>query len=196
MESNESSFKYINQEEKEESKLEEKEIYFIISYPKTEKSSSYDKDIEFISENVPAIILEKEIGSYIELRVYKLNIKQKEKSKKRKQSVYIEYVKYEKDTFGKYIIDFDIQENSFVYEVRLQNYSCVININISQDIIPLYDKLEIFLEDLKHNNENDKIEKLYEDTIELYKKKKKYNLLIYLFLKLYDNKNLCSKFNF
>ena len=46
----------------------------------------------------------------------------------------------------------------------------------------------------KLNKKKQKIEKLYEDTIELYENKKYFTLLISLFIKTYkQNKNLCSK---
>ena len=65
---------------------------------------------------------------------------------------------------------------------------------IKQNIVPLYNKLNIFLEALQKNDENNKKEKLYEDTIDLYEKKKQFSLLITLFLKIYEeNKDLCNK---
>jgi len=66
--------------------------------------------------------------------------------------------------------------------------------DIEQTIIPLYNKLDLFLEALETNDENYKKEKLYDESIDLYKKKKKFILLISLFLKIYEhNKDLCSK---
>ena len=50
------------------------------------------------------------------------------------------------------------------------------------------------IEALQENNEINNNEKLYEDTIALYEKKKKFSLLISLFLKMYaQNKYLCTK---
>jgi len=47
---------------------------------------------------------------------------------------------------------------------------------------------------LKANNENNKVEILYDETIDLYKKKKKFSFLICLFLKVYEqSKDSCSK---
>ena len=48
---------------------------------------------------------------------------------------------------------------------------------------------------MKKDNESDKKEeKLYEDTINLYKDKKQFSLLVTLFLKIYQKKkDLCSK---
>ena len=47
---------------------------------------------------------------------------------------------------------------------------------------------------MQKNDEINKKEKLYEDTIDLYEKKKQFSLLITLFLKIYEkNKDLCNK---
>ena len=44
------------------------------------------------------------------------------------------------------------------------------------------------------NNNESKKDKLFEDTIDLYTKKKKFSLLINLFLKIYENKEvLCNR---
>jgi len=70
----------------------------------------------------------------------------------------------------------------------------IVKEKIDQNIVPYYNKLNIFIEALQENNKINNIKKLYEDSIALYEKKKKFSLLISLFLKIYDqNKNLCSK---
>lgn len=60
----------------------------------------------------------------------------------------------------------------------------IVKERIKQNNIPLYNKLDIFLEALEKNGENNKIEKLYEETINLYESKKRFSLLIALFLKI------------
>jgi hypothetical protein len=56
------------------------------------------------------------------------------------------------------------------------------------------DEYVILIEALEENNETNNIEKLYEDTIALYEKKKKFSLLISLFLKMHNQiKVLCKK---
>ena len=95
-----------------------------------------------------------------------------------------------------------MNENSFIYLPELKKGNKIINDyiddsfkeNIEQDIIQNYNIFFIFLEALEKNDENNKKEKLYEDTIALYENEKHFNLLITLFLIIYDkNKNLCSK---
>ena len=65
---------------------------------------------------------------------------------------------------------------------------------IRQNIIPFYESCELYIKALEKNNKQNKIEILFKETIELYKKKKNFSLLIYLFLKIYDKyKHLCSE---
>lgn len=94
-----------------------------------------------------------------------------------------------------YDILFDYKENSFIYEVQLLKgnkfIDNIIKRKIDQNQIPLHYKLDIFLEALKKNNESDKIELLFEETIELYKAKKKFSLFDILIFK-----NLSTKEKF
>lgn len=156
--------------------------------------------MKFISDITPQIIYDKSIekgnGSFIEHNTFKLNIikKEKEKDKKSSTNYKLEY------TIGEdsYEISFSVKENTFVYEPELKKgnkyIDNIVKESIDQDIILLQDKLDIFLEALEKNNETNKKEKLYEETITLYEKKKKFSLLISLFLKIYEeNKSLCSK---
>jgi len=188
----------------------EKEIYFIILRPSEEK---VNLDKKFSSEIAPQRIYtsnEKEKGSSLEHNVFKLNIKknekkekdkkvkdkkeEKEKKEKKSKEYKLEYIEGE----DAYDIVFTVKENTFIYDTELKKgnkwLDNIVKEDINQKIIPLYNKLDLFLEALKANNEIDKIEKLYDETIDLYKKKKKFSLLISLFLKIYEQyKDLCSK---
>ena len=63
-----------------------------------------------------------------------------------------------------------------------------------QKKIPLYNKLNIFIEALNKNNGIYKFDILSEETIDLYKEEKNFSLFIYLFLKIYEKDNiLCSR---
>ena len=177
----------------------EKEIYFIILRPSEEK---VDLDLEFSSsELAPSRIYKKVIqkgkDSFLEENVFKLIIKESEKGKgkekeKEKKSYKIEYIQGD----DAYDILFSNKDNSFVYETELKKgnkyLDNIVKEDIDQKIIPFHNKLNIFIEALKENNESNKIEQLYDETIYLYEKKKKFSLLISLFLKIYDkNKDLC-----
>ena len=171
----------ISQEKKNnfQSSDNEKEIYFIVS------SEQKNFNLKILSEISPQIIYTKITGKendfFIVHNVFKLNIK-KEKDKNNYKIEYIEGM-------DKYNILFFIKENTFIYDIELKK-----NNNYIDNIIPLYIKFDLFLEALEGNNENNKIKKLYEETIELYKNRKKFSLLISLFVKIYEqNKDLCSK---
>ena len=185
-------------------KDKEKDIYLFIIIPKEiEKENQKEEnlnELNFTSEIVPEIIHEKEIkkedGSSFVHRIFKFKRKKEENevnNKGKEISYTIEYI-VGNDV---YTIKFAVKENSFVYDIDLKKSDYYINnivpLNINQGIIPLYNKLEIFLEALQKTNETSKIEKLYEEAIDLYKKEKKFNLLIFLFLRIYEDKNLCSK---
>ena len=187
-------------------KDKEKEIYFIILRPSEEK---VNLDLQFSTEITPQRIYKKSIekgkNSFLEHNVFKLNIKKndkkekdkKEKDKKekdKKENYEIEYIEGE----DAYDILFSVKENTFVYDTELKKGNKwlhnIVKEDIDQKIIPLYNKMDLFIEALEANNENNKIERLYDETIDLYQKKKKFSLLISLFLKIYEQKkDLCSK---
>ena len=166
-----------------ESNHEGKEIYFMILIKKEENLMNKSDKLNFISEIVPRIYYEKEIkienNSSIESKVYKLNLKCE-------IPIVIEY------EIGNdiYTISFSIENNSFIYDVELKKvnkfYSDIIKEEIDQNIIKLYNKLAIFKEAFEKNSEFNKIDRLYEEAIKLFKIKKDFNLLIFLFLSIFD----------
>ena len=171
---------------------ETKVIYFIVFEPKETEESTKNKDKEPIykSAYIPKLISTKTIDikneSYIKHKVFKLNIKDEKEIK----------IVYEINN-DIYEIIFTVKENYFLYDVKLLKRDKYITIlppqEIKQNIIPYYNKLQIFKEALKENNENEKIEQLYNESISLYKEKKDFNLLIFLFHLIYENENLCPK---
>ena len=177
-------------------KDKEKEIYFIVLSPKTKDKDENIKseELHFKSEYLPQIIHTKEIqnenGLFIECKTYKLKV---ESVNNLKKEFKIEYAI--KDDI--YTISFNINDNSFVYNNTLQKgdkyLDNIVKEEIDQKAIPLFTKLQLFLEALEKIKETNKIEKLYEETINLYKKEKEYNLLIILFILVYQNKKLCMK---
>ena len=174
---------------------EENEIYFILLRPSEEKVN-----FDFTSENAPKRIYQKSIekgkGSFLEHNVFKLSIKKiekkeqeknkKDKKDKKKKDYKIECIEGE-DAFD---ILFSVKENSFIYNTELKKgnrwLDNIIKEDIDQNIIELYNKLDIFLAALEKNGENNKIKQLFEETIDLYNSKKKFSLVITLFLKMYE----------
>ena len=92
-----------------------------------------------------------------------------------------------------YIITFELKENSFVYGVVFKKGNKILiyisKVKIDQNIIDYNKKLDIFLNALKNNNEENKKDILYLDTINLSKKKKGVGFLIPLYVQIYKNKN-------
>jgi len=196
----------ISQKQKQNTQTNDKEIYFIILSSSEEKLNF--SDLKFLSEIEPEIIydnsIEKGKDSFVFHNVFKLNIKANEKNGKT-----IKYQLQYEIGEESYEILFNVKDNTFIYEIELLKGNKFINNivkrKIDQNKISIHYKLDIFLEALKKNNEIDKIELLYEETIMLYKEKKKFSLLISLFLKLYEPskelketlkeriKQLCSK---
>ena len=174
-----------------EQSSKEKEIYFIILRPSEEKINF---NLKYELENPPKRIyikrIEKGNGSFLEYNVFKSNIKKNEKKEKDSNNYKIEYIEG-KDSYD---ILFYVNGNTFIYDTELKKGNNNIVESIDQNIIPLENKLDIFLEALEKNGENNKTKKLYDETIELYNKKKIFSLLISLFIKIYEkNKDLCSK---
>ena len=175
-----------NGTENEKSESETRDIYFIILYQRKQQ----EKPDEFaFSENdcIPKNIYTDEInqeGTYFYKKVFKFIGKADNQ-----YSLEFEIIK------DYYIIKFEINDNSFVYDVELEKGNKILtNIpkeNIDQKIIDYHKKIDIFLEALKNNNEENKNETLYKDTINLFEKKKDFSLLISLFVQIYKNKELC-----
>ena len=183
---------------------EEHNIYFITLIPKeieceNKNEVSLDK-LNFITDVEPVTIYEKKIskedGSVLIHRILKFKMKKEEidlEKKGEKNSYTFKYI-IENDV---YTISFDAKKKHFIYDINLIKedyyFKDIVPLNISQDIIPHYNKLEIFLEALKKNNELNKLEQLYDEAIDIYRKEKKFNLLIFLFLRIYDDINLSEK---
>jgi hypothetical protein len=93
-----------------------------------------------------------------------------------------------------YIISFSNTDNSFIYDINLKYGKKFLTIRreIVQTNIEYYEKLEYFLEALKKNDEEDKIDNLF-DSISKFSEKKGFSFMIALFLNVYKKKDLCIK---
>ena len=180
------------------------DIYCLIIIPSKEKNDFTGLIYETKNKIEPSIFdkkrIDKEDGIYLEEIVFKLTRKIKKQKNKEKKGI-IESTKYEIKFFegdhNIYTITFWLKDECFAYipELNIGNkfLEKIEPEPIEQDKVPLYIKLDIFNEALRTNDE-DKEEKLYEDTIKLYEEKKEFSLLITLFLKIYEkNKGLCDK---
>ena len=172
---------------KEKTEGEPKDLYFIILYPREQQ----EKPGEFVfsenSINPQNIYMDEKIqenGKYFYKKVFKFNGKTEKE--------YNPEFEIGKDS---YLITFEAKENSFIYDVELKKGNKILKnitkINIDQKI-DFHKKLDIFLEALKKNDEEGKNDALYKDTIDLFEKKKGFSFLISLFVKIYENKELCT----
>ena len=168
-------------------------IYFFIHYPRAKREE--DNSIIFQKpkeKNKQPICIYTDDKYIVENNIYHCNkIFQVSKSnaKGKKNKYDLEFIL--KDDI--YIISFEADKNTFIYEVNLISGKIILDIRrkIPQNKIEYKDKIEYFIEALKEDKE--KINELYKDTLELYFKKKGFSLLIPLFLKIYNKKDLCCK---
>ena len=172
-----------------------KEIYLIISYQRDQKENPEEiifLETDINAKNIYINELKGENGSYFYKRVFKLN--------KEINNTYVENdinynLEFEIEN-DKYIASFDINEKTFVYDLELKKETNNLNNkekqNIDQHNIDYYNKFLIFLEALKDNNEEGKIEMLCKETIDLYSQKKNFSVLIPLFIQIYKMNELCT----
>ena len=168
-------------------------IYFFISYQRKKKENK--DDIKFVipeDDNlVPKCIkveesYENQIYSYN--KIFKVNKSSEKGSKGNKY--YFEYLIDDED---KYIISFDSKGKTFIYDVNLEKGKKIIQIKrkINQNILDYYEKMHIFINSSKENNEENQLDLFYKETIDLYTVKKGFSFLIELFIEIYKKKELC-----
>ena len=183
-----------------ESESKNKDVYFLILIP-NEKNVDFS-GLTYFTENKiePSIVYKEKInqenGTFLDEIVFKFRKKEKKKNNEKKESSKLYIIKFYEGEKHTYDIKFYLRNENFLYQPELtigNKYLNIIGEPIKQNIIPLNNKLNLFLKALKANNESEKENKLYEDTINLYEKKKKFSLLVTLFLKLFEkNKDLCK----
>ena len=169
-----------------------KDIYFIIYYQREQQENP--KELVFEENNIiPKNILTNELRGervFIYIKVFKFYRKIKDNNLNNNKSYCLNFEIGKDD----YIISFKSKKNSFIFDVELKKHIKILKMNkqiIDQKNINYYDKFELFLEALKKNNEEDKIESFYKEAIDLFKKKKGFSFLISLFIQIYKFKDLC-----
>ena len=168
-------------------------LYFFISYPRAKKEK--EEDIFFVvpedKKHTPKCIHKTEI---FENKVYyyqKIFMVNKQATTGKKANNYNFEFEIDDD---KYIISFNSKEASFIYDVKLEKTKRMIQIlrKINQNFIQYNDKMHFFVDALKENNEEHKINLLFKDTIELFSIKKGFSFLIEIFVEIYEKKDLCE----
>ena len=172
-------------------------IYFFVFYPKTKKENI--SEINFVipenKEHKPDCIYYEETNdnkSFYYKKIFKVD--RKAAKGKKADNCYFEF----DIPNGKYLISFRSKGTTFVYDVNLEVSKKVlknlfgVKRTINQNKIEYTEKLRCFEEALKKENEENKIDILYKETIDLFSEKNGFSLLIELFLQVYQKKDLCS----
>ena len=150
--------------------VEEKEIYFMIFYPRNQKENQSDFQFSKDCDVSPKIILNKEEKTDNNKYTYKKVFKFKNIGGNKK--IKLIFFIGEED---KYIIKFDIKNNIFIYDVDLKKghkfLDFIAKEDMKQNLMEYPDKLDIFLDALKESKGEDKTKELYQETIELYSKR-------------------------
>ena len=173
--------------------MEEKSLYFFVTYVRKQKENA--NDVNFVvpekKDLKPLCIFidEQYINQfYYYNKIFKVN---KLAGKGKKGNNY--YFEFEIND-EKYIISFDSKGANFIYDVSLEVGKKIIvirrKINQSKEY---YQTIEYFIKALEKNGEENIIDELYKETIELYSKKKGFTFLIVLFIKIYQKKDLCPE---
>jgi len=175
-----------------EIKEDEKQIYFILIFDKIKTS----EEIIFTNHEIIECIFSskeeiKEKNEKNESKFQYINVfKQTIKNEKKRKDIEINF----KASDDEYIIDFNLIPNTyFVFDLSLKIYDGFYKRerDIPQDKKGYFEKIDIFIQSLKNKDEEDKIPLLYNDSINLYYESPKFPLLIKLFIKTYENKELC-----
>jgi hypothetical protein len=154
-----------------------KDVHFLILRPSEEKIDFEGLKYETKNKIDPKIAfkknIDKEDGTYLEQIVFKFKKKSKKKDGESKQTKYA--IKFFEGDHT-YSITFSLRDECFVYMPELKTgnkfLDNILEEPIEQNIVPLNNKLNIFLEALQKDKEMEKKEiKLYEDSIDLYEKK-------------------------
>ena len=153
--------------------VEEKEIYFMIFYPRNQKENQSNFKFSKESDVSPKNILNKEVKTDNNKYTYKKVFKFKNIGNSKKIEL-IFFIGEEDKYIGHKFLDYIAKED------------------MKQSLMEYPDKLDIFLDALKETKEEDKTKKLYQETIELYSKKSSFSFLISLFAKIYNDKVMCS----
>ena len=170
--------------------MEDKYLYFFISYEKNQNEGESNIDMILKEKNeLKCIYVDEKYEDQIYYcnRIFKIR---KSAGKKEKGNNY--YFIFEKND-DQYILKFDSEENTFVYDVILEVGKKMIDIRrkINQNK-EYYKTIDFFIKALEKNGEEGIIDILYKETIELYSKKEGFTFMIELFLKIYQKKFMYS----
>ena len=177
-----------------------KDIYIFITFP---KANAQNNEIKFVKKNLLIQIIKTESNDKNKNNniVLKYNLKKttskeekpkdtnKKSSKKEKINIEFTY------NNASYAIDFDLGDKTFIYQPTLvkQDKFYKIKKEIPQDEISNTEKMNIFYKALiEESGKDEEFNNLYKDTINLYGKHPSFELLINIFVKVYNISELNS----
>ena len=184
-----------------------KELYIFIIYPKNKDIQNNEitfTDKKALIQNIYTEKDEKYKKDNIIVLKYtmKNNSKKpppkkedtKEKKGNKKEQVKIEFIA-DKEKKIKYIIEFDLGDKIFIYEPKLTNSGGFYGTKkvIPQKTLSYSEKMNIFYSALTKEAENEGVlSSLYKDSIILYGKNPTFEFLVNLFVKVYNNIDICK----
>ena len=94
----------------------------------------------------------------------------------------------------KFIVNFDIKESTFVYNLDFKkDRNFYKSKKIIEQNIENYEKMNYYIESLNESKEENKLNILFNDSINIYSKKPRFEFLVNIFIHVYNDENLCSK---
>ena len=161
---------------------EDSKDYFFLIYLHNLKENSENNEIRFNSENQsPLCIYKKTLEEENDktIFIFKFSIG----NYKNKKNCNFDFSYGEKD----YKITLDLRDKTFIFSpILIQNTS-----KIEQNKIEYADKMNYFKKSLENENEINKLNILYKDAIKLFSAFSNFQLLINIFINIY-NSDLCS----
>ena len=185
-----------------------KEIYIFIIYPKSKDIQNNEmafKDKKVLIQNIYTeknekfqkdniVILKYTVKNDAKKPSKKEDTNAKKPSKKEDKKVKIEFMA-DKEKKINYLIEFELANKTFIYEPKLTNMGGFYGTKkvIPQDTLSFSEKMNIFYSAITKEDENEEsLSSLYKDSIALYGKNPTFEFLINLFVKVYNNLDICK----
>ena len=167
-------------------------LYFIIFHQNKEKENSIELDFESQEDKSqqPLCIYSTKVsenGVFYHIKILKVKKSSTKISEDKKYSY-----EFEISENRRYRIIFKDIDKSFIYDSYLEIYDGVLRITTEKNLE--YDRIfYYFLKVLENNKDENLTDTLYNETLDLYLKEGNFSLLILLFIKIYQKKDLCNK---
>ena len=163
-------------------------VYLLISFSLEKNKDEANDEINFQEKNAKIICLEK--NDKEKIYEYKVIIEYTLENPKKNKQHKLEFKIGEKD----YAINFVYINIHFIYELELYNVDKFYKFEKKQNQSMNYsEKFNLFYNSLKKLEQQSLYDDLYNDTIDLYSHYPKFDFLINIFVKVYQNKNICPK---